>query len=182
MDALGLGPGSAVADIGAGRGYFAMRLAERVGPQGRVYAVDIDEGDLSRLHERAEREGLKQIVTVHSSTSDPKLAAESVNAILVVNAFHEMREFDLMLKGMLSGLKPCGVLGIIDNQAAEGHGREDYYSRHKIPDSLVRSDAVRNGFHFVASKPGFKSGDNDDWYFLLFQKPAPACPAPSGGQ
>jgi len=183
MDALGLAPGSSVADIGAGRGYFTVRLAERVGPQGHVYAVDIDEGNLNRLKERADRDGLKQVVPVLSTTSDPKLAPESVNAILVVNAFHEMREFDPMLKAMLSALKPCGLLGIIDGDSPEGRNREEYYSHHEIPESLVRADAVRNGFHFAGKKPGFRSTDRENWYFLVFQKPADNCSAPPpGGQ
>ncbi len=176
MDALGLKEGSAVADIGAGRGYFTMRLANRVGATGRVFAVDIDEGNLARLKDRAERENLKQVTTVISSTSDPKLQPESVDAILVVNAFHEMREFDPMLQGMLRGLKPCGLLGIIDGEAPDGRPREDYHSRHDIPESLVRTDAARNGFHFIGNKPGFRNG-NENWYFVIFQKPALSCPA-----
>ncbi len=180
MDALGLAAGSAVADIGAGRGYFTMRLADRVGPSGRVYAVDIDEGNLARLKDRAERENLKQVITVLSTTSDPKLELESLDAILVVNAFHEMREFDPMLQGMLRGLKPCGLLAIIDGEAPEGRSREDYHSRHDIPESLVRSDAERNGFRFAGKKPGFRTGDREDWYFLVFEKPAANCRPPSG--
>ena len=179
MDALGIGPGSAVADIGAGRGYFTLRLAERVGPQGRVFAVDIDEGNLNRLRDRAEREHLKQISTINSTTSDPKLEADSVQAILVVNAYHEMREFEAMMQGMFRGLKPCGRLGVIDGEAPEGRPREDYYSRHDIPEALVRADAERNGFRFVAKKPGFRDGDGDPWYFLVFEKPSASCP-PSG--
>lgn len=183
MDALGIGPGSAVADIGAGRGYFTLRLAERVGLHGRVYAVDIDEGNLSRLRERAERDNLKQVSTIASTTSDPKIEAESVHSILVVNAYHEMREFDAMMQGMFRGLKACGTLGIIDGEAPEGRPRDDYYSRHDIPESLVRADAERNGFRFVAKKPGFRDGDGDRWYFLVFEKPASHCtPRPGSGE
>ena len=181
MDALGLGPGSTVADIGAGRGYFTMRLAARVGPQGRVYAVDIDEGNLNRLRSRAERDKLPQVSAILSSASDPRLEPESVNAILVVNAYHEMRDFDSMMQGMFRGLKPCGLLGIIDHEAAEGRPRVDYHSSHRIPESLVRTDAERNGFRLVGKKPGFHTGDGDDWFFVIFEKPAAQCrPASSG--
>lgn len=180
MDALRLGPGSVVADIGAGRGYFTVRLAERVGSQGRVYAVDIDESNLNRLRERAERDGLKQVQTIHSTTSDPKLAPESTHAILVVNSYHEMRDFDGMMQGMFRGLKPCGLLGIIDGEAPEGRSREDYHSRHDIPESLVRADAERAGFRFVEKKPGFRNGDNENWYFLVFERPSSQCPPQPG--
>lgn len=180
MDALGIGPGSAVADIGAGRGYFTMHLAERVGAQGRVFAVDIDKGNLGQLRKRAKRENLKQVSAIHSAASDPRISPESVHAILVVNAYHEMRDFDAMLQGMFRGLKPCGLLGIIDGEAPEGRPREDYHSRHDIPELLVRTDAERNGFRFMAKKPGFRNGDGENWYFVIFEKPAAPCPAASG--
>ena len=182
MDALGITAGSAVADIGAGRGYFTMRLAERVGANGRVYAVDIDEGNLSRLRERAERENLKQVTTVASTTSEPKLEAESVNAIIVVNAYHEMRDYDSMMQGMFKGLKGCGLLGIIDGEAPEGRTRADYHSRHDIPESLVREDAERAGFRFVGKKATFRTGDNENWYFIVFEKPAANCRSTAGAQ
>jgi predicted methyltransferase len=173
MDALHITAGSAVADVGAGRGYFTLRLAERVGAQGRVYAVDIDDANLTRLRERAERDNLKQVVTIHSTASDPRIGAASVDVILVVNAYHEMRDFDAMLQGFLRGLKPGGLLAIIDEEAPEGRPRADYYAQHEIPESLVRVDAERNGFQFVGKKPGFRDGDGDKWYFLVFERPKP---------
>jgi predicted methyltransferase len=173
MDALRVAPGSAVADIGAGRGYFTMRLAQRVGLQGRVFAVDTDANALGRLRERAEKEGLKQVTVVESANDDPRLDPGSVDAILVVNAFHEMREFDAMLAAMHRALKPGGLLGIIDSRADPGKPRSEYFSKHAIPEELVREDAERNGFRFSARKPGFRDGDGDQWFFLVFEKPKP---------
>ncbi len=173
MDALRITSGSAVADIGAGRGYFTMRLAQRVGPQGRVFAVDTDASTLGRLRERAEREGLKQVTVVESAHDDPRLDPGVVDAILVVNAFHEMREFDAMLQGMLRALKPGGLIGVIDSRADPGKPRSEYFSKHAIPEELVREDAERNGFRFSARKPGFRDADGDQWFFLVFEKPKP---------
>jgi predicted methyltransferase len=150
MDELGLTAGSTVADIGAGRGYFTFRLAERVGAAGKVYAVDIDEKELRRLGSRAKEQALPQVITVLSAADDPRLAAASVDAILVVNAYHEMRDYDAMLQGMLRALRPGGRLAIIDEDSEPGTPRSAYHSSHKIPESLVREDAERNGFRLCA--------------------------------
>ncbi|MGH9790457.1 MAG: class I SAM-dependent methyltransferase [Candidatus Acidiferrales bacterium] len=171
MDELALAAGSAVADIGAGRGYFTFRLAERVGKEGKVYAVDLDERDLGRIRNRAKRENLTQIETVHGAAADPRLPADSVDAIIVVNAYHEMRDYDAMLQGMFRALRRGGRLAIIDEEAEPGKPRSSYHSSHEIPDSLVREDAERNGFRFLRSPQGFRNADGDPWYFLLFEKP-----------
>jgi len=172
MDELGLKAGSTVADIGAGRGYFTFRLAERVGSGGRVFAVDIDENDLRRLGNRAKDQGLLQVVTVSSAPNDPRLEPSSVDAILVVNAYHEMRDYDAMLQAMFRALRPGGRLAIIDEGSEPGKPRSSYHSSHEIPESLVREDAERNGFRFLHKPQGFRTGDGDDWYFLIFEKPA----------
>ncbi len=172
MDELGLAAGSSVADVGAGRGYFVLRLAARVGPTGKVYAVDIDEGDLGRIRRRANDDGLSQVETIHSATDDPRLPDQSMDAILVVNAYHEMRAYDSMLQGMYRALRPGGRLAIIDEEAEAGKARSTYHSNHEIPESLVREDAERNGFRFLRRPRGFHTYDGDNWYFLLFEKPA----------
>lgn len=172
MDALGIKLGSIVGDIGAGGGYFTFHLAARVGAKGRVYAEDILEGEVSKIHERAAKEGLTQIEAVLGAKNDPRLPAESLDAILIVNAYHEMREHDAMLSAILRGLKPGGLLGIIDAPAKPGEAREKYYERHRIPEQFVRDDAARCGFRFVRQEPGFNPPDNDrNYFFLIFQKP-----------
>ncbi len=89
MEALGIKAGSAVADVGAGGGYFTFRLAARVGPKGKVYAQDLDEKTLAQIRERADKEKAAQIATIHGAEDDPKLPASSLDAVLVVDAFHE---------------------------------------------------------------------------------------------
>lgn len=172
MDALGIKEGSIVGDIGAGGGYFTFHLAARVGPKGRVYAEDILEDEVKKIRERAEKEGLSQIVEVLGAKDDPKLPAESLDAILIVNAYHEMREHDAMLGAILRALKPGGLLGIIDAPAKPGEARDKYFERHRIPEQFVRDDAARCGFKFVRQEPGFNPPDNDrNYFFLILQKP-----------
>jgi len=171
MDELGVHAESVVADVGAGRGYFTFRLAARVGPGGRVYAVEIDEGRVAEIRRKAEREGTRQIELIHGATDDPRLPAETLDAILVVNTYHEMREYEAMLRGMFRALKPGGLLGIIDEAAPQGRPRSVYHQNHELPKEMVREDAARIGFHYVREPLGFQTADGENWYFLIFSKP-----------
>jgi len=172
MNALGIKAGSVVADIGAGGGYFTFHLARRVGPSGKVYAEDILEGEVNKIRERATKEGFPQIEAVLGSKDDPRLPAASLDSILIVNAYHEMREHDAMLRAAFRALKPGGLLAIIDAPAAPGEPRENYFDRHRIPEQVVRDDTAHSGFSFVRQEPGFHSPERGrDYYFLVFQKP-----------
>ena len=167
MDELGIGLGSTVADIGAGDGYFTMHLADRVGDKGAVYAVDINARGLATIDSKAAARGYKQVITIQGVNDDPRLPEASVDAILIVNAYHEMVEFDAMLRAMHRALKPGGRLGIIDANATPGLSRSQYQKNHHIPDSLVREDALRNGFTFRNKGEEFR---NHDWHFTVFTK------------
>lgn len=172
MDALRLGPGSKVADVGAGEGYFTFHLAERVGREGRVYAEDIDSGVVGDLKSAAKQRGLSQVEVIQGTENDPKLPEGALDAVLIVNAYHEMDEHDAMLKGILRALKPGGLLGIIDKEAEAGHPRSWYHSHHRIAEQVVKDEAKADGFDFAATRPGFtRSDDSTRWYFLLFAKP-----------
>ena len=172
MDALGLGPGMRVADVGSGDGYFTFHLAARVGPAGKVYAVDIDDGDLKKIRRRAKAEELEQIETVLGARNDPRLPEASMDVALIVNAYHEMREYDAMLAGIFRALKPGGVFGIIEAEDEPGKSRENYYDRHRMPAEVVREDAARAGFRFLREAPGFERPEGrKKFYFLLFEKP-----------
>lgn len=172
MDALGIHAGSVVADVGAGEGYFTFHLAARVGPQGKVYAEDIDAAALAKIRRRAARKHLEQIETILGAPDDPRLPAETLDAILVVNAYHEFREYDAMLQGLYRALKPGGQLAIIDGADDPGQPRSVYYRRHRMPAEVVREDAARAGFRFLRELPGFtRPRDHRPFYFLIFEKP-----------
>ena len=179
MDALGIKPGATVADVGAGEGYFTFRLAARVGPSGKVYAEDILEDRLEKIRTLAAKRKLAQIETVLGTTDDPHLPAERIDVLLVVNAYHEMREYDAMLRGMFRALKPGALLGMIDASAEAGQPRESYYERHRIPEELLREDLRRNGFVFLRRQATFTPPDSDRiYFFLIFEKPSRDLPDP----
>jgi ubiquinone/menaquinone biosynthesis C-methylase UbiE len=173
MDVLGIKAGSVVADVGAGEGYFTFHLAARVGSTGKVYAEDILDDRLDKIRSRAGKEKLSQIETIHGETDDPRLPSERSDVVLISNAYHEMRDYDKMLKGIFRALKPGGLLAIIDAPAKPGKPRDSYYDRHRIPEKLVREDTARNGFTFLRQLPTFTPPDSDrTYFFLIFQKPA----------
>src|SRR5262249_7630657 len=139
---------------------------------GKVYAEDILEDEVKKLRERAESEKLPQVEVIQGTTNDPKLPAEKLDVVLIVNAYHEMRDHDAMLRAIFRSLKPGGLLAIIDAPATAGEAREKYYDRHRIPEQFVRDDTKQNGFTFLRQEQGFKATDRDrDYFFLIFRKP-----------
>ncbi|HEV2490721.1 MAG TPA: class I SAM-dependent methyltransferase [Candidatus Acidoferrales bacterium] len=172
MDALGAKSGSVVADVGAGPGYFTFRLAARVGPQGKVFAEDILKDRVEGIRSRAAKENLAQIETILGAPDDPHLPAGALDAALVVNAYHEFRDYDAMLQAIFRALKPGGLFAVIDCPADPGQPRESYYPRHHIPKDMVTGDMTRNGFHFLRELPGFTDPESSRaFFFLLFEKP-----------
>ena len=119
MDAIGIADGSQVADLGAGGGWFAIRLARRVGPNGLVYAQDIQPQMLEAISRRVQRENLGNVQTVLGTASDPKLPP-MLDAVLIVGAYHEMDDpgrpevLQTLLQNVAQSLKPQGRVGIVD--------------------------------------------------------------------
>ena len=112
IQALALAPDSVVADIGAGTGYFAVRLASMV-PAGRVYAVDVEPDMVAYLAERAKREKRTNLVAVTGAPDDPRLA-EKADVILLVNVYHHIDQRDRYFSELRASLKPGGRLAVID--------------------------------------------------------------------
>ncbi len=118
MDALNIADGSTVADVGAGAGWFTVRLARRVGPNGRVYAEDIQQPMLDAIDYRVRREGLTNVDTVPGTPEDPRLPA-GLDAVLIVDVYAEVVYAGVadpvsLLTHVAAALKPQGRLGIVD--------------------------------------------------------------------
>jgi predicted methyltransferase len=171
LDALDVRPGSRVVDVGSGSGYFTVRLAERVGEDGAVYAVDVDRDALNRLRARVERAGLTQVHPIHGDSSDPHLPPD-LDAALIVDAYHEFRNYDAMLQAVHRALVPGGRLVIIDGDGPADRPRAEYHRLHRIPAALVQEEVVRQGFTFKGQRPGFHDAAyGKQMYFLVFEKP-----------
>lgn len=172
FDALAVKPGHRVADIGSGFGYFTFRLAARVGTEGKVYAVDIDQKAIDKVRQRKEREKLEQVEAILGESSDPHLPND-LDAVLIVDSYHEFREYDRIMQAVFRSLKPGGRLVIIDGEAPSGRPRTEYHRLHSIPTELVHAEITGNGFVFKESRPGFYDAEyGKKMYFLIFEKPS----------
>jgi ubiquinone/menaquinone biosynthesis C-methylase UbiE len=113
MDALRIAEGSTVADLGAGGGWFTIRLANRVGPNGLVYAEDVQPQMIEAIKRRVQRAQLTQVRPILGDASDPRLPGK-VDAALIVDAYHEMAQPVVMLRNVVAALRPGGRVGIVE--------------------------------------------------------------------
>lgn len=114
LNEIGLKPGMAVADVGAGVGYFSIRVAKRVGEPGRVYAVDVQPEMLTMLRQRAKKASVNNIVPVLGSEADPKLPQKAIDLALLVDVYHEFSQPQKMLRKILTSLKDEGRLVLLE--------------------------------------------------------------------
>ena len=159
MDLLKIKSGSSVADIGAGSGWFTVRAARRVGAEGRVFAVEINEGYLKYSEERAAAEKLANIQTVLGTEEDPKLSRESLDAVLILKTYHEIAQPIQVLAHLREAMRPQALLGVIDRN---GNGRD-----HGIDRNVVIKEAAEAGFSLVEQYDFVKPDGMD--YFLVFR-------------
>jgi len=158
MDILGIGPGKAVADIGAGSGWFTVRAARKVTSSGNVFAVDINPDAIRYIKNRATEEKLTNIQTVQSQPDDPLLAPDSVDAVLMLKTYHEIAHPETLLRNLRASLKPGALVGIIDrNGNGENHG---------VARDVVIREAGDAGYSLVEKYDFVKPDDMD--YFLVF--------------
>ena len=121
MDALQIGENSVVADLGAGGGWFTVRLARHVGPNGHVYAEDIQREMIDSIERRVSREGLHNVTTQMGTADDPRLPRGALDAVLIVDAYHEIEDPVALLRNVRTALRPSGVVGIV-NYKKDGGG------------------------------------------------------------
>ena len=157
---LGVKAGSSVADIGAGGGWMTVRAARQVGPEGVVFAEDINPEAIKTIRERAEREHLPQVRTVLGEPDDPKLPPNSVDAVVILDAYHEIAHANLLLHNLISALRPGAKLGIIDRN---GNG-----ANHGLDEAIVVREVEDAGFRKVG-RYDFVKADREN-YFLIFER------------
>ena len=146
MDALLIGEESVVADLGAGGGWFTIRLANRA-VNGRVYAEDIQREMIESIKRRVEREGRKNVSFILGTPTDPRLP-EPVDAVLIVDAYHEMSDPEALLRNVSKSLKPAGRLGIVD-YTMEGGGPGPPTDERVDPERVIH-DAQKAGLRLIS--------------------------------
>lgn len=143
MDALGIADGSRVADLGAGGGWFTTRLALRVGPNGIVYAEDIQHEMIESIRRRVDREGLRNVRTILGQPTDPRLPND-LHAVLIVDTYTQFRDPVAVLRNAGKALGLTGRLGIIDFKR-DGSGGPGPGLEERIAPEGVEADAKEAG-------------------------------------
>jgi len=168
MDWLGITPGMTVADIGAGSGYYTLRLAQRVGPGGRVLAQDVVPDYLARLRQRLAQERVANVSVGLGEAGDPRLPARSVDVAVLIHMYHEVQQPFALLANLVPAIRPGGRVGIVDV--------DDATERHGTPRALLMCEFAALGykpvaFHWLLEQPPRSE------YLAVFEPPATA-PAP----
>ncbi len=170
MDWAGIKLGTTVADIGAGEGYYTIRLAERVGPKGRVLAQDINRGALDRLGERVTRDQLDNVAIKEGAIDDPRLPDNSFDRIFMVHMYHEIDEPYAFLWRLRPALAKGGQVIVVD--------RDRPTDQHGIPPKLLFCEFDAIGYRLT----GFSEQLNLGGYIARFEptsvRPAPAAIKP----
>lgn len=162
MDELGIGEASVVADLGAGGGWFTIRLARRVGPNGKVFAEDIQPEMIEAIRRRVERERITWVHTVLGTSTNPNLK-EPVDAVLIVEAYNEMDAPEVLLRNVAKALKPNGRIGIVEH-TKNGGGPGPALEERVDPERIIR-DATAAGLRLHA-RPNFLRYQ----YLLVFKR------------
>ncbi len=166
MDWAGIKLGTTVADLGAGEGYYTIRLGERVGPKGRVLAQDINRGALDRLGERVTREQLDNVAIKEGAVDDPRLPENSFDRVFMIHMYHEVEEPYAFLWRLRPALANGGEVIVVDrDRAADQHG---------IPPKLLFCEFAAVGYRLTGFSEELKLGGYIARFTLAGKRPEPA--------
>lgn len=163
LAALAIPPGSVVADVGAGSGYYTVRLAKVVGPAGRVVATDLQPGMLDLIRAKVERQGLANVTLVQGRPDDPNLPPATFDMILMVDVYHELASPQIFVRKLREALKPTGRLVLIEFRLEDP--RVPIREVHKMSVSQVRQELGADGFQIE------KVIDVLPWQHVIVLKP-----------
>jgi precorrin-6B methylase 2 len=151
LDALDLKPGENVADIGCGTGYFAERMARKIGPDGVVYGVDIQQEMLDLMQRKMRLKQIKNVKSVLGTEADPKLAPESCDLMIMIDVYHEFEFPYEMIRKMIAGLKKGGRIVFVEYRAEDPN--VPIKAVHKMSEAQVKKEmAIHPEMEFVQTR------------------------------
>ena len=175
---LGIGSGSAVADVGCHEGYMTFKLAPVVGQKGVVYAVDVMPAKLEKVNEFAEKNNLTQVKTIKGDYNDPKLPSNSLDAVIILDTYHEMDDHVEILRHIMAALKPGGRLLVCDPiaDARRNLPRSDQEKKHELAMKYALTDLKKAGFRIIFQEDNFidRSREKGDKMWVIVAEKAPA--------
>ncbi len=156
FEALGATRGSRIADLGAGEGWLTTRLSRQVGPEGRVFAVDISPSALTSLATSLATDSLRNVELILGEADDPRLPFGTLDGVVILNAYHEMPQRIALLDAIKRALRPGGVLVIVDNVPTDSLApRLRQTSSHSLALHFADDDLQASGFEIVRRVPQF---------------------------
>ena len=171
---LNLKPGGQVADIGCHEGYMTFKLSTVVGEKGLVYAVDIEQNKLDQLKINKENSKVKNIVAIKGDYDDPKLPINSLDAVIVVDTYHEMDDHDAILQHVMNALKPGGHVVLCEPIAEERRKmlRADQERKHELGISYALDDLIKAGFTIIKKQDPFvdRTEKGDKMWLIVARK------------
>lgn len=162
---LNIRPGMDIADVGAGTGFYSLIFAQQVGKTGKVYAVDIAEDFIRNIEQRAEQQGLHNIIGIISEQKDTRLAVKSVDLVFVCATYHHFEYPQSMLASIWRALRPGGELVVIDFRKQHGVSSSWVMSHVRNNKQAAIQEIEQAGFKLEADSDLLKSN-----YFLRFVK------------
>ncbi|MEW7292954.1 class I SAM-dependent methyltransferase [Aquimarina sp. 2304DJ70-9] len=155
--------GSVVADVGCHEGYLTIHLSKKVGESGKIYAVDVREDRLRTLDEHVKEREIANVTTVLGDYDDPKLPKQSLDAVIVMDTYHEIKEYKTVLAHIKTSLKPKGKIIIIEKlkKHMRNKSRADQIEAHTLSMSYVRSELKSAGFLISKEINDFGKWEND---------------------
>lgn len=154
---LNIHEGSNVADIGCHEGYMSIKLARVVGAKGKVFAVEVDQSKIDKLRNHLTERKITNVILVKGDHDNPKLPIQSLDAIIILDTYHEMDDHDEILRHILAALKPGGRLVICEPiaEARKGKSRHDQESRHELGINYALADLTKAGFRILYKNENF---------------------------
>lgn len=174
FEAMEIEKGSWAADLGSGDGDYTIRMSPIVGDSGRIFAVDIDEDKLNDLRRRIKDRGIKNVTPIYSVPGNPMLPSNSLDAILIRNAYHEFRNYMDMLGYMKKSLKAGGRLVMAEpmEQEVVGASREEQMDDHSLAMKYAVEDLENAGFQIVKEVERFTSNNHQRYWMIIAKRPS----------
>jgi ubiquinone/menaquinone biosynthesis C-methylase UbiE len=173
---LTIKPGSNVADIGSHEGYMTVKLSSMVGNSGTVYAVDVEQSKLDKLKDHLSKRNITNVALIKGDYDSPKLLINSLDAVIILDTYHEMDEHDKILMHIKAALKPGGRLVLCEPIADERRKltREEQERKHELGMSFALEDLQKAGFQIIKKQDPFvdrskEKGDNM-WLIVAIKK------------